>query len=1654
MAQGDPFFGGVHALIWPRVWLFALAAQISCPANPIGGVVVDGNALIQNTAPGLTTIVQQSSRAVIDWHSFSIASGERTNFIVPDVTSATLNRVLDCGPSILNGTLTSNGQLFLINSNGIIFGKCATVDVAGLTASTLNIDNCAFMAGGDLVFKGHSDAKVTNEGVITASSGDVFLIGYQVSNEGTIRAPNGTVGLAAGSEVLIRAMGEERVVVRSARGPKAKTGVSNSGLIEASVAELKARDGNVYAMAIRNTGRISATGVTREGGRILLTANGGKIENRGTLVARSTSGNGGQIKVNAGNSGKVTISGRVDADGPDGVGGQISINGEHIEIRRAVAVSADGAIEGGQIEIGSNAPADSYKAGASETVIEGIVSANSTRGNGGQIYLGGRTISIRSDALISVNGSGGGGRIDAGIGAGSGLVAAAHVTIDCGALISANAMENGTGGQIVVMSENELIFQGSLQARGGDWSGDGGQATLSAGESLIIDRLAGRVSLTANQGSAGSLWVQSSEWMITSSESWANGEKPANTLAASDLSCFLNTANLTVQTRIGASGSGNVYAGGRIAWNSANDLTIRADCDVLLLCEDWSPGVIDSRGGGDVTISAARFVMMDSSTAINTTSGNVVIDANQRVGSNAGQFGITVGGGITTEGGNVSLTGVGVASMGGAVNAGNGTILVDGNDGAINLAGALMTTNGTAAAVRIIDATTASLGAISTGAAGSVVLGEAEGDNLSGSVTQTGAIHAGTVVGNTGNSVTLNGNNSVSNLGAFTSTGAFVFNDTMDGLNVTGNVETRGGAATVSTAGGLLALGNSSITTAGGDVSLTGVGVTSTGGTVDAGGGTISVDGNDGAINLAGSLKTTNETAKAVRIVDATTASLGDITTGVQGSVVLGEAGGDNLSGEVTQTGRINAGTLTGDTGSTVTLDGNNTVVNLGELTSTDAFVFRDTTDGLNVTGDVATRGGAVTVSTAGGALALGNSSITTEGGDVSLTGAGVTSAGGTVDAGGGAISVDGNDGAIALAGSLKTTNETAKAVSIVDATTVSVGNITTGTEGRVALGGAAGDKLSGAVTQTGSLKAGSVILSGDGSFSLAGASNAINTVATAGAVGSVSLVNSKSLNVGTVGTASGLSAIGDIAVSVTGGNGLLISNDVASQGGAVSLSASSVEVDGSTVSSSGGAAVTLTANQFLLSNQSIVRGVMVGTGGNAQITLDDANLTQAGNYLIEAGKVTTGTRSYAFQNVAALRLDLGSGDDKADTNFFTFSQDLSAGAGTNQLLLAGKPVTSSPLTRPGYGTISFTGFKVAPPPSPPSVNVPPLGALALQNATPGSGGSGSSGSQTNNFNSAGASGGSLGLAGGAGMSAGGAAAIAAGVSVAANVANSIGQGLGIVSAGGGAPPSLGLQSQMDATTSPQTQSELSRALGGDGTMGVRSSTGLVSVDPGSGPPSSSSLAQLGAGISLLAQSELSFGAIGTSEVPLTSLAGAVSLNLAEPPPNDALKQIITQAANPQAYSTLSAALGGDGTAHVDSTAGGINIDLNGRVLPTLPQISLAANVSPGAIAELSVALGGSGEFIVNDSYGLAIMDPSGAPPGQNVRSALGASLKSSAYSELMLVLGGDGVGLVVPRDGIVAIAFDETSPDLRIMALLDEGTNQQSAEELDAATR
>ena len=147
-----------------------------------GAIAQSGNAM---------TVKQASQNFSVNWQSFGIASGETVRFVQPSVSAIALNRVLGNDASQIYGNLQANGQVFLINPNGVLFGRGAQVDVGGLVASTLNITDADFLAG-NFRFQG-TGGNVTNQGSINANY--VALLGNQVLNEGVITAQLGTVAL-------------------------------------------------------------------------------------------------------------------------------------------------------------------------------------------------------------------------------------------------------------------------------------------------------------------------------------------------------------------------------------------------------------------------------------------------------------------------------------------------------------------------------------------------------------------------------------------------------------------------------------------------------------------------------------------------------------------------------------------------------------------------------------------------------------------------------------------------------------------------------------------------------------------------------------------------------------------------------------------------------------------------------------------------------------------------------------------------------------------------------------------------------------------------------------------------------------------------------------------------------------------------------------------------------------------------------------------------------------------------------------------------------------------------------------------------------------------------------------------------------------------
>jgi filamentous hemagglutinin family protein len=250
--------------------LAILFISVVCPyellANPAGVISSQGVGSIQGLGSGQVTIQQTAPKGIINWNSFNIAPGEVTRFIQPSSQSIILNRIHDSSPSLIFGSLLANGSVILLNSNGVLFGKGAQVNVNGLIASSLNITDLNFL-NGNYLFEGNPlNSFVKNAGTIqTPAGGYVYLFAPNVENSGLISSPEGHITLAAGSSAYLseRPNGAGFLVqITAPAGEVLNLGdlISDGGRI------------NLYGQVINQSGLIQANSIREKNGQIELFA--------------------------------------------------------------------------------------------------------------------------------------------------------------------------------------------------------------------------------------------------------------------------------------------------------------------------------------------------------------------------------------------------------------------------------------------------------------------------------------------------------------------------------------------------------------------------------------------------------------------------------------------------------------------------------------------------------------------------------------------------------------------------------------------------------------------------------------------------------------------------------------------------------------------------------------------------------------------------------------------------------------------------------------------------------------------------------------------------------------------------------------------------------------------------------------------------------------------------------------------------------------------------------------------------------------------------------------------------------------------------------------------------------------------------------------
>ncbi|MDZ4263026.1 MAG: filamentous hemagglutinin N-terminal domain-containing protein [Pseudomonadota bacterium] len=233
---------------WPRPLIAYLSQALLLSASlctsfahagPEGGVVTGGAGSISQS--DITTTIQQTSQNMaIDWQSYNLNSNERVQYLQPNQSSISLNHILSNSVSEIRGRIDANGQVILVNPNGIFFTPESIINVGGIIASGLDIKTSDFMNGHYLFTEVMgSDGIVINRGTINASlGGNVALLGKQVENSGLIAASLGSVALAAGRQAILS--------------------FDDAGLLGVSISEAVLQDELGIDPAVLNSGTIQA----------------------------------------------------------------------------------------------------------------------------------------------------------------------------------------------------------------------------------------------------------------------------------------------------------------------------------------------------------------------------------------------------------------------------------------------------------------------------------------------------------------------------------------------------------------------------------------------------------------------------------------------------------------------------------------------------------------------------------------------------------------------------------------------------------------------------------------------------------------------------------------------------------------------------------------------------------------------------------------------------------------------------------------------------------------------------------------------------------------------------------------------------------------------------------------------------------------------------------------------------------------------------------------------------------------------------------------------------------------------------------------------------------------------------------------------------
>jgi filamentous hemagglutinin family protein len=999
------FMGAVHFIAACVIWAFApppvafAQSNIASTTLPQGGTVGVGSAHISSSGAQMA-ISQTSNKASINWQSFNIGNDATVSIHQPNANSVLLNRVVSNDPSQILGKLSANGQVILLNPNGILFGKDGSVTASSFTASTFGMTDSDFSAGVNRYSRNGSTASVVNQGSLqSAPHGFVALIGATVTNEGKIIAPQGDVIMAAGERVTLPQelanTTPDTISVRMSKRVRLEidpaninTAVNNTGsgviVTEGGQVLLQAAALSRAVASVTHSGTIDTSAA--QGGAVTLLAENGNIKVNGSIVANSTDANqtGGNI-----------IIGRDDQTGT--LAAYTDVSDAVLESRGALIETSAHTLDFSNVR---KVTAKEWLLDPTDVTIDSAAAATI-----GATLGGGTSVTIQTDG--STAGTAGDGNI----------------------LIRSNITANNTTNTtstLTLTADNKIWGESSASTITGTSTGTGKVnvvMTANGNSAASTAGINGGIFLNEAINTTGTVSLTGTNKTTLSSNTQYAVRSAAITASSITINGYSTGSTSGIGSRIAGNltatnGDVTIYGTGVTQWGTYVSGRVTSNTGAINITGLSTSGAsgVELNGANlsadqNITIDNAavvgvgkKNVIMNNAT-LSSTNGNTTITGNA-----ANSVGISLSGPVTVNAGNLNLTGSSTSSTGIYMGAGANLVASNSGTSAVTMTG----TSTNSVGVQIQGGSVTAAGNITLSGTSNAAT-NMQGLLIQNAITSTGGNITATGITAASNQrdLAITNDGSGGHFGSLSVTGANKsISLTADNMFInTGSIVSAGATGTVNiqthTSGNQINLGGSDVMSATASSRVLGLDATEVG----------LITGNK--INL--DISTAGNIAINGALQAGNTGSLKNLTLNATGA-----------NSAVTQTSAVTAASLEllGSTTDYTLTNTNNAVGTLAANTKTlnyiNAFALSvgtvNSTNGISTTGitSVATNTGNLSITQAVSTTSASASAMTLNAGLASNAG---TSTGGDITvSGSGSVSVGANGVARLYSGSLSGT--------------------------------------------------------------------------------------------------------------------------------------------------------------------------------------------------------------------------------------------------------------------------------------------------------------------------------------------------------------------------------------------------------------------------------------------------------------------------------------------------------------------------------------------------------------------------------------------------------------------------------------------------------